>query len=543
MNKGFRSLADRVVETLFEISPFFATCSGAHHYDHLLDRHDPEARTARRSQLRDAIRELRAYENAQLTLAEEIDLSLVLGQLQAMLRYEEDIKPAERNPAMYVQGLLQALHAVAARECAPVEDRARPLIERLKGVPFYLETAAKNLKSGYDLPATWCEIAIEELEGADLFFRESLMGFAKKSGRLEEPLSDAVEGARRQLLRWKTFLKEDLLPRCDGSFAIGRDCFEYLVEKRHGLNLKAKDLIALGEEAIARARAEIERAAAEIAPGKKPEAVFADLRKQHPAPEKLFAAYEKEVRRARDFVAKKDLVSLPEGEKLSIAPTPAFLRPLRPCAAYMPPAPFEQKQEGFFFVTPVGRNGAQEKAREQLEGHALASIAVIAVHNAYPGHHVQSLHANRSGSKPRRAFRAPIFAEGWAHYCEELMLEEGFFQDPKARLEVLRKLLLCACRVVIDTKLQLQQMRFDEAVDLLVNVAGLDRAAATAEVRRDSVEPTFALSYLLGKREIVRLRDEARQQRGEKWKLEEFHDKLLSLGTIPLDLARSAILK
>jgi uncharacterized protein (DUF885 family) len=543
MNKGFRSLTDRVIESLLEISPFAATSAGAHQYDHLLDRHDPEARTARRAQLRDALRELKAFENAQLTHSEEIDLRVLAGALQVMIRADEDQKPEERNPDLYVSSLLEALFTMVARDYAPVEERARALLERLRGVPNYVDVAARNLKQGYDLPRVWTEVAIETLEGADLFFRESLAPFARKSGKLAEELEDAVEGTRRLLVKFRTFLRDDLLPRCDGSFAVGRDFFEFLLEKSHGLSLKAKDLILFGEEAIQATRAEMERVAAEIAPKKRLEDVLADLKKHHPAPDKILQAYRKEVDRARDFVVKKDLVTIPADERLSVIETPTFERAVIPYAAYMPPAPFEHKQEGFFFVTPVDRQGSAEKQRDQLEGHCNAAIPITVVHEAYPGHHLQLCHANRASSKVRRLVATPVFAEGWALYCEELMFEEGFYQDPRLRLEQLKELLLRACRVVIDVKLQLQQLSIDEAVDMLVNTAGLERTNAVAEVKRYALTPTQPLCYLVGKREILRIRDEFRQQKGEKFRLKEFHDKLLSLGTIPLSLVRDAMLK
>src|SRR5690242_16993213 len=143
MNKGFRSLTERVVESLFEMSPFFATKVGAHAYDHLLDRHDADARAARRAQLRDAIRELKAFDNAQLTATEEIDLAVLTGTLASLVRVEEDVKPFERDPGAYLDGLLGALFTMVVREYSTPEERARSLLERLKAIPAYLETATR----------------------------------------------------------------------------------------------------------------------------------------------------------------------------------------------------------------------------------------------------------------------------------------------------------------------------------------------------------------------------------------------------------------
>ena len=543
MNKGFRSLADRIVDSLFEASPFFATANGIHHYDHLVDRYDAEARASRRALARDALKELKAYENASLTQTEQMDLSLLQGMLQVQLRYDQDVKVHDRNATLYVDRLLDALYTTVTREHAPAEERVAGLLERLRAVPKYLEVAGQNLKAGYDIPAIWTEIAIESLEGGDLFFREILQPFAKKAAKGNEEFQDAAEGARRMLLKFKAFLQDEVLPRCDGSFAVGRDLFEFLLEKEHGLSLRAKDLLAIGEEAVATTKAAMVKLAAEIAPGKSLEKVLAEAKKHHPAAEKVGQAYRKEMERARDFVVKKDLVTIPDNEKLTITDTPAFARATIPYAAYLPPAPFESRQEGFFWVTPVEKGAPADRREEQLEGHTLYGIPVTALHEAYPGHHVQLLHANKASSKARKISSTSSFCEGWALYCEELMFEEGFYSDPRVRLLQLRDLLWRAWRVVLDVKLHLQQMSVEDAIDVLVDEAGLERTNAIAEVKRYTLTPTQPMSYLIGKREILGLRDDYRQQKGERFKLKEFHDKLLSFGTVPLSLVREAMLR
>ncbi len=544
MNKGFRSLADRIVDSLFEASPFLATMNGVHEFDHLLDRYDAEARSARRAFARDAMKELKAYENVSLTQTEEMDLAVLQGQLHVQLRQETDLKLLDRNPTIYVDRLMDALYTMVVREYAPPEERAPALLERLRAIPAYVDVAKANLKAGYDLPAIWTEIAIETLDGADLFFKETLQPFAKKTAKDNEAFQDAAEGARRTLLKFKAYLKDEILPRCDGSFAVGRDMFEFLLEKEHGLSLRIKDLLQIGEEAVAKAKVELAKAAAEISPRQGLERVIAEAKKHHPPAEKLTQTYKKEMERARDFVVKRDLVTFPDGDDhLAVTETPPFARSVIPYAAYLSPAPFDSKQEGLFWVTPIDRRAPADRQREQLDGHTIYGIPVTALHEAYPGHHLQLLHSNRASSKVRKVFGTSTFWEGWALYCEDLMFEEGFYQDPKVRLIQLRDMLFRAYRVLVDVKLHLSQMTIEEAVDLLVDQAGLERANAVAEVKRYTLTPTQPMSYLVGKREIVSLRDEYRQQRGERFKLKEFHDKLLSFGSVPLPLVREAMLR
>jgi uncharacterized protein (DUF885 family) len=544
MNKGFRSLTDRIIDQFHETSPLAATSAGAHAYDHLVDRYDSEGRQQRRALARDALKELRSFENASLTQTELMDLSVLQGELLVQLRVEQDVKLYERNATVYVDRLLDALYTMVVREYAPAEERGKALLERLKAMPRYLEIAVENLKAGYDVPAVWTEVAIETLDGADLFWRESLQPFVKKAGgKGNEEFQDAAEGARRLLLKFKSFLKDDLLPRCDGSFAVGRDLFDFLLDKEHGLSLRAKDLLAIGEEAVASARAEMAKVAADIAPGKSLEKLISDLKRQHPAADKVLQAYKKEMERARDFVARKDLVTVPEKDRLTVCETPAYARALVPYAAYLPPAPLESKGEGLFWVTPVDRSAPADRRHDQLEGHAMHGIPVTALHEGYPGHHLQHLHAHRATSKVRRLASTSSFCEGWALYCEEMMWEEGFYSDPRVRLLQLKDLLFRAWRVVLDVKLHLQQVSIEDAVDALVEHAMVERSNALLEVRRYTLSPTQPMSYLIGRREILALREQAKLQRGEKWKLKDFHDKLLSFGTIPIPLVKDAILR
>ncbi len=550
MNKAFRALTEQLHDTLWDHTPFRAPGAGVPARDREVDRYDPGTRAAYRAKLRDLLRQLKSFDQQPLAPGEALDLAVATGQIQAEIRFDEDIKVYERNAEVYPSSLLSALCVMAIREYAPEVERGKAMLERLKQVPQYLDVATHNLKQGYDIPRIWTEIAIEEIESADRVFRETLVGsFAARCGKLEEELADAAEGARRHLARFRGFLKDDLLPRCDGAFAVGRDFFDFLLEKVHGLHLKTKDVLAIGEEEVAAARAEIERLIPEVFPPRRrggsppaPADVWRELKKQRPAAKDVLPSYAKEMARARDFVRRRDLVTIPDGESLKVIETPSYARPLIPYAAYMPPAPFESRQEGFFWVTPVDLEAPKAKQQEQLEGHNLLGLPVTALHEAYPGHHLQLCHANRIQSKVRRVFGTPVFEEGWALYCEELMHEEGFY-DAEVRLLQLKDRLWRACRVVIDVKLHLQQMSFDDAVSMLVDVAGLERVNAVSEVKRYTLTPTQPMSYMLGKREILRIRDEVQRQKGDRFKLKDFHDKLLSYGSIPPSLVREAMLR
>ncbi|HID94186.1 MAG TPA: DUF885 domain-containing protein, partial [bacterium (Candidatus Stahlbacteria)] len=223
------------------------------------------------------------------------------------------------------------------------------------------------------------------------------------------------------------------------------------------------------------------------------------------------------------------LVTIPTDEELDVIPTPEFERPIIPYAAYMPPAPFEEQQKGFFYVTPSDK-------KEQLRGHSIYKIPVTALHEGYPGHHLQFLHANRVDSKVRKLFGTSVFIEGWALYCEEMMYDLGYYRDPRVRLMQLKDRIWRACRVIIDVNLHTKRMTYGEAIDFLVKEAKLERPNAIAEVKRYTRSPTQPMSYAIGKKQIMSLKDEYKDG------LKEFHDKLLSFGSIPVALIKERMI-
>jgi uncharacterized protein (DUF885 family) len=316
-----------------------------------------------------------------------------------------------------------------------------------------------------------------------------------------------------------------------------------MLTEDHALDLNAEDLDRIGREAIVQTREEMDAVAATMAPGASwPELVERGKAEHVGAPERVRPAYEAAMERARQFVIYHELVSMPVEESLEIIDTPEYWRPLMPYAAYMPAAPFEPVQKGFFFVTPVDTTAPPEQQAKQLQGHNRFHMEVVALHEAYPGHHLQLLHANAHPSRLRRFFANNVFAEGWALYCEQLMRELGFNEGGMGHLMQLRDQLWRACRVVVDAGLHAGGMTVAEAVRLLVEEARLEEPNAVAEVKRYTMTPTQPMSYLIGKREILQLRDLYRARMRDRFTLRGFHDALLSHGTIPPAFVRREML-
>jgi uncharacterized protein (DUF885 family) len=305
----------------------------------------------------------------------------------------------------------------------------------------------------------------------------------------------------------------------------------------------AEQLLEVGWEQFRRTREQMEAVAAEIDKGKAaPRSVseiMEEAKADHPEAGTLLQVYEKEMAALRQYVVDHEIATIPPGESLRIVETPAYLRPILPYAAYSQPGILEEKQEGLFFVTPVDPTAPAEAQEQQLKGHYWAKLPITALHEAYPGHHLQLIWANRRETIPRRlgSFIATLFIEGWAFYCEELLEQMGYIAAPVQRLGRLSDQLWRAARIILDVSLHTRGMPVEEAIDMLVTECRLEPANAQAEVRRYTQSPTQPQSYLMGKLAILDIvRDYERAHPGAS--LREKHDAILGCGSLPPRLMR-----
>ncbi|MGH2670272.1 MAG: DUF885 domain-containing protein, partial [bacterium] len=261
------------------------------------------------------------------------------------------------------------------------------------------------------------------------------------------------------------------------------------------------------------------------------------LRADHPTAGELVAAYAREMARARDFVAQRELAPIPAAP-LEVIPTPAFMRPLTPFAAYDSPGPYSSDRTGVFYVTvpdPALPAAAQERL---LRDHCRHEIPATALHEGYPGHHLQLVLAQEQPSHVRKNLWTPLTVEGWALYCEDMMGEEGFYRAEEERFFQRVHLLWRAVRILIDVGLHTRGMTFQQAVDMLAETLHVDRANAEAEVRRYCAMPGYQLCYAVGRRELLRLRADFRAARGAEFTLRRFHDAILPYGGLSVTLMR-----
>jgi len=551
MNKEFNNLVDEILEFRWKDSPVWATFLGIHKYDDKLDKTDPESRKIHLRKTKEYLKKLDRFsfdssvqsERATLSVDEKMDWKMLRNSLEVEIAEEEKLRWLQRFALVYPELALMGCYILILRDFAPLSQRMKSVLGRLKQVPRLMKEGKENLRRGKDIPRIWTEIAIETTVNGKEFFKQMIPLFAEKVPRLKKELLAANQKAISAFDDYEDFLKKRLLPRSKGHFAVGEKFFNFLLSVHHQLPYTAEDLLSIGNRIIKETQAEMKFLAKKINPEKSWTEIVANLKKKYPSKESLLEFYKKEMCKARDFVKKRDLVTIPKGERLSIVETPIFQRNVIPYAGYMAPAPFEKRQEGFFWVTPINEKLPQKQQEEQLQGHNSNGAVLTALHEAYPGHHLQLVHSNMINSKVRRQFGTSLFAEGWALYCEELMYEEGFYTKPEIRLLQLKDQLWRACRVVIDVSLHTHRMSFNKAVEMLVDVAKLEKTNAIAEVKRYSYTPTQPMTYIMGKMEILKLRDDFKKASGKAFNLKKFHDQLLSYGTIPIRMVRERMLE
>jgi uncharacterized protein (DUF885 family) len=531
----------RLAREMFEVttrrSPAWATDLGLHTWDHEVG--DPSrARVLEDITLHQGwlARADRIAEQAtRLPPAERVDLAALRYSLRLWLHEETVVRQWERNPDL-AMGFLDHVFGLLVKEELPAEARCSAIAARLEKAGWYLEAGRDGVRG---VPRLWVDIALESAQGAPAMLEaaEQLALRPDVSAATRERVRAGVKRAREGFRDHEAWLLELRARAAPDGWAIGAENFRRTVDLRL---LGADDgaILATGERLVRELRDDTRRAA-EALVGKAGQAPRADpvqqaqelIEAEHPRDWKaVLEAYRESIAAARGFVERHGIADLPPGERLEVIETPAYLRHIMPFAAYVSPGKFEARQVGFYMVTP-----------REPERFPWAEVLNTTVHEGYPGHHVQLTGANRNPSTARLFVHAVETIEGWAHYCEELMLASGFGlqgkglgSSPEAvRYVVLKDQLWRACRIVIDVRLHGGGMGFDEAVAMLRDVARMGEPQATAEVKRYTQSPAYQLSYLWGKLGIQKLRDAA-QGRGMATKA--FHDRYIRAGSLPLAL-------
>ncbi len=538
----FYRQAGEFIDKFMQEAPVVATQLGDHRFDDRLADYSSSALDRRLREVKDIISEFSGFDTASFDVDARIDHRLMFQVAKSVLRDLEKFKSHVRNPGTYSDECMGGVFLLLIQEFAPLEERLEKALGRLRAIPEVLAQGKENIRPG-EVPPVWNEVALESSRQGLALFTVLIPALAKQVPKLAADLNAASQSAAQALEDYASFLKETVAAEARGDFAAGKELLEELVHENHMIDYTAEEILEIGWRLFRETETAMEQLAQQIDRQKTARELLEMAKADHPKADDLLDVYRREMAKVREFVAVQDIVTIPDGESLKIEPTPPFLWGTIPYAAYLPPGPLEKMQQGIFVVTPVDPQSPEKEQEEKLKGHYYGKLPVTALHEAYPGHHLQLVYANTVGSLPRKlgAFVSTLFIEGWAFYCEELMEQLGYIDQPLQRLGRLSDQLWRAARIILDVSLHTKKMTVDEGIGFLVDKCGLERSNAQAEVRRYTATPAQPMSYLMGKLEIVKLIDEYKKKHPEA-SLKQVHDAVLSCGSLPPRLMRERLL-
>jgi uncharacterized protein (DUF885 family) len=541
---------DYLNRAYFPENPSAATVAGVHEYDSEIEPYSATAVQAEIRSLHEYESRIAQFPSNGLTAVEAADREILLGQIRSQLLTLEVIRTREKNPDMYSSGATSAIYVLMVRRFATANERLRSALAREQKIPDILAAARQNLNNPAPI---FTRVALEQLPGIISFFQQDVpAGFADASDpalKAEFARSNAqVIAALQQYQNW---LKTDLLPRSHGDFRIGAENFSKKLQYEEMVDTPLDRLLEIGLNDLHKNQAELQHVAKELEPEKTPQEVMAQLAKMHPSPDKLLQTFAGTFDSLTHFIEQKHIITIPKGPRPILMETPPFERATT-TASMDTPGPFETiGTESYFHVTLPAPGDSPEDVKSLMEAFNIGTIISTSVHESYPGHYVQYLWTSRAPSKLRKLFYANTNVEGWAHYCEQMMLDEGYAQPGQGakdereskfiRLGQLQDALLRDSRFVVGIQLHTGKMSFDEAKAFFVKEGFQTTKIAEIEAKRGTSDPTY-LYYTLGKLQIMKLREDYQQKMGSEYSLGKFHDAFMSQGFPPIAVIRQSLL-
>jgi uncharacterized protein (DUF885 family) len=477
------------------------------------------------------------------------DRELVLNYIHGTLLALQTIRPWQKNPDTYSSGITGDAFAIMERKFAPPDERLRLLIAREKAMPAALQAARANLDNP---PKIFTEIALEQLPGLiDFFSADVPAAFAEVTDpALKKQFAETNAAVIASLRDYATWLKNDVLPKAHGDFKLGAQTYAKKLQYDEMVDIPLAQLVEIDMANLRANQAQFAKVAKELDPNKTPQQVLAELGADHPDPKKLLDAFGNTFDGLTRFIADKKIITVPSPVRPILEETPPFMRATT-FASMDTPGPFEAAAKEAYFNVTLPQPGWDKKHTDEFMAQfSYPVITVVAAHEAYPGHYVQFLWMQQIHDRVRKLLGANTNVEGWAHYCEQMMLDEGLAQslfptDPRQqkllRLGQLQDALLRNARFIVGIKLHTGEFTFDQAVDFFVQQGYQSKAVGTVETKRGTGDPTY-LYYTLGKLQIQKLRADVQARQGAAFELRKFHDAFMQQGFAPIKIVRRAML-
>ena len=550
----FARLADEFISGYLAWRPATGTTLGLHEYDSKLTDFSRASLDKELARLHRFDRELAALPTQALQPQSLQDYRVLRAAIAGELFAFEDMQSYTRNPMTYAGVFDVSIYI--KRNFAPLEDRVRSIIAIEKEAPRVMAAARANLDASLGKP--YVETAIEIANGSADFLGKELVAALKdvKNDALMTEFKAANENAIAELRRYADWLKKEKLPRAHNHYSLGREMYQRMLRNGELIPLPPERVLEIGLKELHREQAVFAEAARVIDPAKPPIEVFKAIQKDHPTAESLIPDVRKNLEAIRQFVVDRKLVALPSDVRATVEETPQFLRATT-FASMDAPGLFETKAtEAYYYVTPTEKDWTPQQKDEWLTSFNYYTTDVVSIHEAYPGHYVQYLCQKASGaSRIENMFSSYAFVEGWAHYCEQMMLDEGFgaslAPDPgpadrvkaaKYRLAQSDEALLRICRLCVSIKTHCEGMSLEDATKFFEDNCYYEPKPARQEAIRGVFDPQY-LYYTLGKLQLLKLRRDYQQQEGPAFSLQKFHDEVLRHGCPPVHLLREIMLK
>ena len=550
----FAQFADEFIAGYLAWRPQSGSALGFHRYDGKVTDYSQPSLEAELARLKSAAAELERLNPHRLGPQSRYDYQILRGAIQREIFGFEQMQVYTRNPMTYASVL--DVNIYIKRNFAPLEERVRSITAILNQAPKIMAAARLNLAES--LPQPQVETAVEEANGGADFLAKELVEALKSvtNETLMAEFKAANQQAMTELRGYAAYLKDQKLPKANDQYALGREKYAQMLRCGERITAPPEELLAAGMRELRRKQAVFAETATLIDPSTKPVDVFRGIQKDHPTAENLIPDTERDLNMIRQFVIDHQLVTIPSPVRARVMETPQFMRATS-FASMDTPGPFEtQATEAYYYVTPTEADWSPQQKEEWLTAFNYYTTDIVSVHEAYPGHYVQFLCLNASpATKLEKIFTSYAFTEGWAHYAEQMMVDEGFgarasvppireeqIKAAKYRLAQTDEALLRICRLCVSVKMHCQGMGVEEATRFFEENCYYEPKTARQEAIRGTFDPEY-LYYTLGKLAILKLREDYRKQEGVNFSLQLFHDEMLRHGAPPVRLLREVMLK
>lgn len=543
---AFDRFVDSYLDEFAKHHPSIAAGNGLHDHDDLLDDFTAAGIQSEITTLKRERTALQNFAPASLTPDQAVDRRILLGLVDAWLLEQETLANWRKNPMLYASALTDGIHNLMTVESDPAPVRMRRIIAKLRQTPTLLAAARANISNP---PKLFVERGASMMRAtSDMLGNDLALAFAKDpNAALRDSLRRAASAAIPQIDAYATYLERDVLPKANGDFAIGGPNLSrrYLAEEL--IDTPLPTMVAIGERELAKAQGEFRTVAQKIAPGRDPKETWLAVRKNHPAMGGVVAATSKVVDSLTTFVISHNIATVPRGERVVVAPAPPF--DLGFASMHASPPLEKTPVQSVFYITDANPSMTKAQQDAWLERYNYASLSNTAAHEAMPGHWLHSTYMRRTPGKVRRIwiglnpFPQPSSGQdGWAHYAEQMVLDQGFANgDPKLRLAQISDALTRVCRLLSGIKLHTKQWTLEDAQRCFENDAYVAAPAARREAERAAYDPTYG-GYFLGKMGILKLRDDYQRKLGAKFNLREFHERFMTDGIAPIPAHRQLLL-